>query len=190
MNHKKGISMRTILIAGLALAMSGCGNIANIRAYSTAYVEPASGDTARLRIITNGMARGVPGRDCIDWRVPGAGVMAVSESGFADQNNGRSLGMPESNRRVQGQALARTELKVPAGKPFAMNFQSEGYASGGYSYSCRQSFRFTPKVGEDYELILLESGQCLVALQRLNATGKPENETVEKAGLCRVLDVF
>lgn len=182
--------MRAMLIAGLAFAVSGCGNISNIRAYSTAYVEPDSGDTARLRVITNGMARGVPGRDCIDWRVPGAGVMAVSESGFADQNNGRSLGMPESNRRVQAQELARTELKVPAGKPFAMNFQSEGHVSAGYSYSCQQTFRFTPKVSQDYELILLDGGQCLVALQRLNPTGKPENEPVEKAGLCRALDVF
>ena len=182
--------MRAFLIAGLALAVSGCGNISNIRAYNTAYVEPTSGDAARLRVITNGMARGVPGRDCIDWRVPGAGVMAVSESGFAGQNNGRSLGMPESNRRVEAQGSARSELKVPANKPFAMNFQSEGYVSGGNSYSCRQSFHFTPKAGQDYELILLDGGQCLVALQRLNPAGKPENEPVEKAGLCRALDAF
>ncbi len=141
------------------------------------------------------MARGVPGSDCIDWRVPGAGVMAVSESGFADQNNGRSLCMPESNRRVEakGQALARTELKVPAGKPFAMNFQSEGHVSAGYSYSCQQTFRFTlqseghvsagysyscqqtfrftPTAHQNYELILLDSGRCLVALQRLSPRG-------------------
>ncbi|MHC8300288.1 hypothetical protein [Pseudomonas sp. ZS1P83] len=171
--------MRTLLIAGMALAVSGCGNISNMRAYSTPYVEPATGDTARLRVITNGMARGVPGRDCIDWRVPGSGVMAVSESGFADQNNGRRLGMPESNRRVEGQALARTELKVPGDKPFAMNFQSEGHVSAGFSYSCQKTFRFTPKAGQDYELILLDGGQCLVALQRLNPTGKPESEPVE-----------
>src|SRR5471032_2006650 len=182
--------MIVFLIAGLAVAVSGCGNISNIRAYSTAYVEPASGDTARLRVITNGMARGVPGRDCIDWRVPGAGVMAVSESGFADKNNGRSLGMPESNRRVEGQDLARTELKVPAGKPFAMNFQSEGHVSAGYSYSCRQTFRFTPKAGQDYELVLLDGGQCLVALQRLNPAGKPQNVPVEKAKLCNAMDMF
>jgi hypothetical protein len=182
--------MRAFLIAGLALAVSGCGNISNIRAYNTPYVEPVAGDTARLRVITNGMARGVPGRDCIDWRVPGSGVMAVSESGFAGQNNGRSLGMPESNRRVEAQALARTELKVPANKPFAMNFQSEGHVSAGYSYSCKQSFRFTPKAGEDYELILLEGSQCLVALQRLDPTGKPENVPVEKAKLCNAMDMF
>lgn len=182
--------MRALLIAGLAVAVSGCGNIANIRAYNTPYAEPAAGDTARLRVITNGMARGVPGRDCIDWRVPGAGVMAVAESGFAGQNNGRSLGMPESNRRVEAQGSARSELKVPANKPFAMNFQSEGYVSGGNAYSCRQSFHFTPKAGEDYELILLDGGQCLIALQRLNPTGKPQNVPVEKAKLCNARDMF
>ncbi len=182
--------MRVLLIAGLVLAVSGCGNISNIRAYSTPYVEPSAGDTARLRVITNGMARGVPGRDCIDWRVAGAGVMAVSESGFADQNNGRSLGMPASNRRVEAPGLARTELKVPGGKPFAVNFQSEGYSSAGVSHSCQKTLRFTPVAGEDYELILLDGGQCLVALQRLNPTGKPMNEPLEKAGLCNALDAF
>ncbi|YCH21106.1 hypothetical protein M1D96_18635 [Pseudomonas sp. D1-3] len=100
-----------------------------------------------MRVITNGMARGVPSSDCIDWRVPGAGVMAVSQSGFAEQNNGRDLGMPASRREVGGQGLARSELKVPAGKPFAMNFQSTGYVSGGYSYSCQQSFSLHAKGG-------------------------------------------
>lgn len=182
--------MKAFLIAGLALAVSGCGNIANMRAYSKAYVEPTSGDTARLRVITNGMARGVPGRDCIDWRVPGAGIMAVAQSGFADQNNGRSLGMPKSGREVGGQGLAHSELKVPAGKPFAMNFQSSGYISGGYSYSCQQTFRFTPEAGQDYELTLLDSGMCVIGLQRLNPEGKGESEPVEKAGLCNALDAF
>lgn len=182
--------MRALLIAGMALAVSGCGNISNMRAFSTPYVEPTAGDTARLRVITNGMVRGVPGRDCIDWRVPGAGVMAVSQSGFADQNNGRRLDMPESNRRVEAQDLARSELKVPGDKPFAISFLSQGHVSVGVSYSCRQNFRFTPKAGQDYELILLDGGQCLAALQRLNPTGKPENVPVEKAGLCNALDAL
>lgn len=182
--------MKAFLIASLALAVSACGNIANMRAYSKAYVEPVSGDTARLRVITNGMARGVPGRDCIDWRVPGAGIMAVAQSGFADQNNGRSLSMPPSGREVGGQGLARSELKVPAGKPFAMNFQSTGYISGGYSYSCQQTFRFTPEAGQDYELTLLDRGMCVIGLQRLNPEGKAESEPVEKTGLCNALDAF
>ncbi|VVO02063.1 hypothetical protein [Pseudomonas fluorescens] len=182
--------MRTLLVAGIALALSGCGNISNIRAYSTPYVEPTAGDTARLRVITNGMARGVPGRDCIDWRVPGSGVMAVAESGFADQNNGRSLGIPASNRHIEAQQLARTELKVPGDQPFTVNFQSEGSVSSGYSYSCQQTFRFTPKIGQDYELILLESGQCLVSLQRLDPGGKSTAVALEKAPLCNAMDAF
>ncbi|WP_411565089.1 hypothetical protein ACLIN3_13435 [Pseudomonas orientalis] len=33
-------------------------------------------------------------------------------------------------------------------------------------------------------MILLNGGQCLVALQRLNPAGQAENEPVEKAELC------
>ncbi|MFO2466508.1 hypothetical protein OOJ96_24415 [Pseudomonas sp. 15FMM2] len=182
--------MRALLIAGMVLAVGACGNISNIRAYSTNYVEPTAGDTARVRVITNGMVRGVPGRDCVDWREPGSGVMASAESGFADQNNGRSLGMPVSNRDVKAEQLARTELKVPADKPFTVNFQSEGSRSGGYSYSCQKSLHFTPKAGQDYELILLDSGQCLMALQQLNHGTKPASVALEKAGLCNALDAF
>ncbi|MEO8489992.1 hypothetical protein [Pseudomonas sp.] len=181
--------MKPLLVAGIALTLSGCGNISNIRAYSTPYVEPTSGDTARLRIITNGMARGVPGRDCIDWRVPGSGVMAVLEKGFADQNNGRSLDMPPSERQVGGKSV-RTELKIPANQPFAMNFQSEGSVSSGYSYSCQQTFRFTPKAGQDYELMLLEGGNCLLSLERLNTEVGRMPERLEKAGLCNAMDAL
>ena len=98
--------------------------------------------------------------------------------------------MPQSGRVVDGPGLASTELKVPAGKPFAMNFQSTGYVSGGYSYSCQQTFRFTPQAGQDYELILLDSGMCAIGLQRLIPAGKAENQPVEKAGLCSALDAF
>ena len=44
--------------------------------------------------------------------------------------------------------------------------------------------------GQDYELILLDGGQCLIALQRLNPTGKPENVAVQKAKLCNAMDMF
>lgn len=41
------------------------------------------------------LVRAVPGRDCLDWNVPGAGVMASTKAGFPD-HNGESLGMPGS----------------------------------------------------------------------------------------------
>ncbi|MDE1168966.1 MAG: hypothetical protein PW845_27180 [Pseudomonas sp.] len=172
-----------------ALLLAGCGNLANVRAYSTPYGEPQSGDTARLRVITNGMLRAVPGRDCIDWRSPGAGVMAVTQSGFANRNN-QVLGMPPGTIEVhaQGDSVARTELKIPAGKPTAFNFQSEGSVSGGYRYSCQQSFRFTPEAGKDYQLIVLEGGQCQLNLQTLG--GGESQVALQKASLCNAADAF
>ena len=125
--------MRLVALASIAMVLSGCGNIQNVLAYSKAYMEPNSGDTARLRVITNGMVRGVPGRDCIDWRVQGAGVMAVKQSGFADQNNGRSLGMPTGSERADGMAHVRSELKVQANQPLTINFQGFGTISNGTS---------------------------------------------------------
>lgn len=181
--------MRTVLVAAIVSMFGGCGNLANVRSYSTPYAEPVSGETARMRVITNGMARGVPARGCVDWNSPGAGVMAVSQPGFASRN-GQSLGMPVSQTRVQAADLVRTELNVPANQPFTVNFQSQGSVSNGYSYSCQQSFRFTPKTGKDYELIMLESGQCLMSLQRLDSTGSPSTVTLEPTRLCNASDAL
>lgn len=41
------------------------------------------------------LVRAVPGRDCLDWNVLGAGVMASTKAGFPD-HNGENLGMPGS----------------------------------------------------------------------------------------------
>lgn len=166
----------------LLLSISGCGNISNIQSFSTPYNEPASGETARLRVVTDGMARGVPGRDCVDWRVPGAGVMAVVQSGFANRN-GQSLGMPASDLMVAGVALARTELKVPGNQPFAVSYQNK-------AASCRSTFSFTPKSGQDYELILIDSDSCVTSLQQLNPGAKSTWQTTQKASLCNAMDAF
>ncbi len=91
---------RTGALALATLLLAGCGNLANVQSYSTPYSAPAGGETARLRVITNGMARGVPASACIDWRREGAGVIAVAQSGFANRN-GQSLGMPPSRQAEQ-----------------------------------------------------------------------------------------
>lgn len=181
--------MKYLLFAGIAaVSLSGCGNLANVRSYSTAYAEPVSGETARLRVITNGMVRAVPARDCIDWRSPGAGVMVVAQSGFANRN-GQSLGMPVSrDDQLQSSNLVRSELKIPANTPVSFSFQSQGSVSSGYAYSCQESFRFTPQAGKDYQLILLESGQCLISLQRLDNADGQSKVAFEEAGLCKASD--
>lgn len=182
--------MRMVVIGIIAMALSGCGNIKNVLAYSKDYMEPTSGDTARLRIITNGMVRGVPGRDCIDWQVPGAGVMAVRNSGFADKNNGRSLGMPAGSDRADGMVHVRSELKVQANKPLAINFQGFGRVSNGTSYSCQQRFSFTPQANQDYELNLLEDSSCLISLVQLNQDRPATRKPFKDAGFCNALDAL
>ncbi|MGB3127021.1 MAG: hypothetical protein WBB95_24685 [Pseudomonas sp.] len=168
--------------ATLLLSVSGCGNISNIKSFSTPYTEPASGEVARVRVISDGMVRGVPGRDCVDWRVPGAGVMAVVQSGFASRN-GQSLGMPASDLMVDGVELARTELKVPGNQPFAVSYQNR-------SASCRATFSFTPKAGQDYELILIDSGPCVASVQQLSPGAKATQQAVQKASLCNAMDAI
>lgn len=172
------------------LLLAGCGNIANVRSYSTPYSTPPSTETARLRVMTNGMARGVPASTCIDWRREGAGVIAVQQSGFANRN-GQSLGMPLTRQAEQSRlgGFASSEVLVPANKPFAFNFRSYGMVSSGYSYSCQKSMTFTPEKGQDYELLLIESGQCLVRLQRLG-DGRNLTGSLQDTGLCNASDAF
>ncbi|MFR0687842.1 hypothetical protein ACLUTX_00460 [Enterobacterales bacterium AE_CKDN230030158-1A_HGKHYDSX7] len=170
--------------------LSGCGNLANVQSYSTPYSAPAGGETARLRVITNGMARGVPASACIDWRREGAGVIAVAQSGFASRN-GQSLGMPPSRQAEQLSegGFAHSEVQIPAGQPFAFNFQSRGMVSSGYSYSCQQSMSFTPEAGQDYELLLMESGQCLARLVRLG-DGRNLSGSLRDTSLCKASDAL
>lgn len=179
-----------LALAAAALLLSGCGNLANVKSYSTPYAAPPGGETARLRVITNGMARGVPGSACIDWRQAGAGVIAVAQSGFANRN-GQKLGMPSSRQAEQLQQgdFVQSEVLIPANQPFAFNFQSQGMVSGGYAYSCQQSMTFTPEAGQDYELLLMESGQCLARLQRLG-DGRNLSASLRDTGLCNAADGF
>lgn len=181
---------RTGALALAALLLAGCGNLANVQSYSTPYSAPSGGETARLRVITNGMARGVPASACIDWRREGAGVIAVAQSGFASRN-GQSLGMPPSRQAEQlGQGgFASSEVRMPAGQPFAFNFQSRGMVSSGYSYSCQQSMTFTPEAGQDYELLLMESGQCLARLVRLG-DGRNLSGSLQDTRLCKASDAL
>ncbi|QRY78348.1 hypothetical protein JVX91_22585 [Pseudomonas sp. PDNC002] len=182
--------LASALSLAAATLLSGCGNLANVKSYSTPYSAPQGGETARLRVITNGMARGVPGSACIDWRHPGAGVIAVAQSGFANRN-GQNLGMPPSRQAEQLQQgdFVSSEVAIPANQPFAFNFQSQGMVSGGYAYSCQQSMTFTPEAGEDYELTLIESGQCFARLQRLG-DGRNLSGSLQDTSLCKATDGF
>ena len=87
--------------------LSGCGALTDVRSFSTPYTMPSSAETARLRVISDGMVRGVPKSDCVNFRLPGAGVMVVARDGYANRN-GERLGMPPT--AAQSSSTVMSEL--------------------------------------------------------------------------------
>lgn len=164
--------MKTLPLLCLATALlTGCGNIAAVKSFNTPYASPASGDTARLRVVANGMVRAVPGLGCVDWYSPGAGVVVSAQEGFADRN-GEVLGMPPAATPFKGTA---SEVLIPAGKPFTLHFLDGGTrVSYDRVQNCIAMLRFTPQSGADYEFVAQGYSACGVDLKRLQGT------TVEK----------
>lgn len=177
---------KTFALCLLATALTGCGNIAAVKSFNTPYASPTSGDTARLRVVANGMVRAVPGKDCVDWYSPGAGVIAVPQNGFADRN-GEMLGMPAGVAVNGGDAVS--EVLVPAGKPFTLHFLDGGRsASYGSVQNCLGMFSFVPDKGADYELVVHGYDACGGALTRLD---KPEVTVPQrKAEYCSAIANF
>ncbi|KAF2410795.1 hypothetical protein ACMSI6_12605 [Pseudomonas antarctica] len=181
------MSILRVMPVTLLVLLTGCGQVANIRSLSTAYAPPQSGETARVRLITDGLVRAVPGRDCLDWKVPGAGVMASTKAGFADRN-GESLGMPGPIYTWDG--AVTTELVVPANKPIALHYLGQLQ----YSRQCFSSMTFVPRPGADYMVQATIYAGCSIQLQALSADGKQwdavEPEPKGKLSMCNAMDNF
>ncbi|OIN48106.1 hypothetical protein [Pseudomonas costantinii] len=173
--------------AALLVLLTGCGQVANIRSLSTGYVPPQSGETARVRLITDGLVRAVPGRDCLDWNVPGAGVMASTKSGFPD-HNGENLGMPGPIYSLNGGVT--TELVVPANTPIALHYLGQLQ----YSRQCFSSMTFVPRPGVDYRVQATIYANCSIQLHELPADGKQwvavEPVPRGKVSMCNAMDNF
>jgi hypothetical protein len=168
----------------LAVVLAGCGNIAAVKSFNTPYGSPTSGDTARLRVIADGMVRAVPGKDCVDWYSPGAGVIAVPKEGFAERN-GETLGMPASAPVMQGDAVS--EVLVPAGKPFTLHFLDGGRSSYNSVTNCLGMFYFVPQKGADYEVVVRGYSACGVKLRQL---GVEQPVQTTKAEYCSAMANF
>ena len=117
----------------LLTLLTGCGALSDVRSFSTPYSTPDGGETARLRVISDGMVRAVPKSDCVDFRLPGAGVMVAYRDGYANRN-GESLGMPDDDKHPSSTVM--TELLVPAGQPIAFHY---------IGAQCYNMFSFVPK---------------------------------------------
>lgn len=173
--------------------LSACGNIQTIVSFSTPYEQPESGDRARIRVISyHGMIRAVPNSDCIDWRLPGAGVMVSSTKGFANVND-RDLGMPSGQFKNVTTTMGRvavSELYVPAGKPISLHYLSQGDRN----YQCFVAKSFVPVANADYEAAYAQDGKiCHSSIVRLAQDGGVDKLLPVKlnaAPLCRASDIF
>jgi hypothetical protein len=179
------------------LLLSACGNIQNVISFSTPYQQPTSGETAKLRVVSfGGMVRAIPNSDCIDWRLPGAGVMVVTRKGFANVND-QNLGMPAGmfpELKTEMEKVAISEFYVPAGKPLVLYYLSHSESVWGQNYQCFVPKVFTPVAGENYEAVYSQQGTaCHYKIVHLMQDGGVDESTtiaLSNTKFCRVTDNF
>jgi len=205
LNPVKFVGIAAVTFA--CLHLSGCGNIQTVKSFSTPYEQPTSGERAKIRIISfDGMVRAVPNSSCIDWRLPGAGVMVVSAKRFANVND-QTLDMPVGKFPglvTSMGSVAVSELYIPAGKPIALHYLSQGdmhktiYQGSrqvGTSYvQCFVPRSFVPVAGENYEAVYKQIGDlCQFSIVRLAENGGIDSSSqviLNEAPLCRKSDIF
>lgn len=129
--------------------------------------------------------RAVPGRDCLDCNVPGAGVMASAKSGLPD-HNGENLGSPGQIYSWAG--AVSSELVVSASKPIELHYLGRLQ----YSQQCAKTMTFVPWPGVDYMAQASMSGDCSFKLDELSSDGMQwifvEPKTNGKVSMCNAID--
>lgn len=138
----------------------------NLKSFTTAYNEPPSPTSSRLRVINNQTVRLVPGSTCIDWGLPGVGM--VNSRSFAIANdrtfNDRRLGMPGGDGVKNS-----SKVYIEPGKPITLV-----YAGTNGRCECFTSVHFLPEVGADYES---NSGMCYVTIEKITKNEGSEEIT-------------
>lgn len=193
MTHHYAAPGHAAKVAGLVLGLvllGGCGTFSNVASFSTPYKSEVADEGARVRVVSDGMVRAVPGRDCLDWRSPGAGVMVSAEKGFAERN-GESVGMPVGDRLPSG--FVSSEFTLAVGKPVAFHYIGPSQLGR----QCFGSMTFVPKAGTDYQLSASSLHGCVVELAQVWVrNGRTEVilgtdlGPTKKAVLCNVMDNF
>ncbi|WP_122241063.1 hypothetical protein [Pseudomonas syringae] len=172
-------SLRNAMLVGFMVLLTGCGQISSVRSFSTAYSTPELGDKVKLRVITFGMVRGIPNSDCVDFRLPGAGVMVVGRDGFANRNGERLDMALKDDGNAPG---VRSELLITAGQPIAFHYIGQ---------QCYNMFSFVPQIGVEYQLEATSAYKCSVSLrQRVVGEAKTSSVRLNDSKLCRIMDNF
>ncbi|AZE89551.1 hypothetical protein C4J97_2852 [Pseudomonas orientalis] len=140
------------------LILAGCSTMDNLKSFTTAYKEPPNPTSSRLRVITNQTVRLVPGSTCVDWALPGVGM--VNSRTFAIANdrtfNDRMLGIPGGDGVKNS-----SEVYIEPGKPITLVYAGTP-ASG--RYQCFTSVHFLPEDGADYES---NSELCYITIEKI-----------------------
>ena len=182
--------LRSILLLTLSLGLGGCAFVSELKATTVSYRVPAdAGETALIRIVAQGLVRGVPYSDCIDWSKPASGLMVRPHRGIAHPNF-RNLGIPmtaatDHMRRQEG--FGANELKIPANRPFAfMFYNTEPGMDKDYRFVCEQSVTFVPEAGATYQMEFLQDQMCTARLRKIDERGEalPDLVVLRPTDLC------
>ncbi|MFK9007433.1 hypothetical protein [Pseudomonas pergaminensis] len=149
---------------------SGCSTVTGLKSYTTAYNEPQPATSSRLRVITDQTVRLVPDSQCIDWHLPGAGI--VNSRSLAPLNdhtfNDRSLGIPGGDG-VQNSS----EIYIRPDTPITLV-----YAGATRKYQCVTGVHFVPEAGADYEAKSEPCGIWISKIVKNSTTGAVSREPV------------
>lgn len=182
--------LRSILLLTLSLGLGGCAFVSELKATTVSYRVPAdAGETALIRIVAQGLVRGVPYSDCIDWSKPASGLMVRPHRGIAHPNF-RNLGIPmtaATDRMRRQEGFGANELKIPANRPFAfMFYNTEPGMDKDYRFVCEQSVTFVPEAGETYQMEFLQDQMCTARLRKIDERGEalPDLVVLRPTDLC------
>ncbi|MCE4057543.1 hypothetical protein [Pseudomonas sp. Au-Pse12] len=183
--------LRSILLLTLSLGLGGCAFVSALKATTVSYRVPAdAGETALIRIVAQGLVRGVPYSDCIDWSKPASGLMVRPHRGIAHPNF-RNLGIPmtaATDRMRRQEGFGANELKIPANRPFAfMFYNTEPGMDKDYRAVCEQSVTFVPEAGATYQMEFLQDQTCTARLRKIDERGEalPDLVVLRPTGFCR-----
>lgn len=168
------------LILPVLLGACGLG-----RSLSQPYTEPTSGDTAQMRVVTNGRVRLIPEQSCVSWDNKDLGTVVSNNIhvGVTPHLNGQSLGMmPALDPALTDKGYLSAEVQVRADKPLTLYFDIEEI-SGSWKYWCEPiAASFIPMKGESYEAFAsMDDGKCRLNVKSLSKPGKrPAQRWVER----------
>ncbi|QXI46683.1 MULTISPECIES: hypothetical protein [Pseudomonas] len=162
------------------LMLSGCSTVANLKSFTTAYQEPSAATSSRLRVITDQTVRLVPDSTCVDWSVPGAGIVNSRSLAVANNRkfNDRMLGVPGGDRVKNS-----SEVYIKPGSPIVLVYAG---VPSSRRYQCFTSLYFIPEAGADYEAV---TGLCYIKIAKIvkdEGAGEIRRETVvnREAKIC------